>query len=144
LHVQQRPSLPIPFLIGKTEKNLSPKTVKAYKIDLIDNFINQNYYTYNCSNKRSKIMPIKNYLSSTQLSKNTAAALNSFETGEIDKLIILKNNAPKAVLISMDAYESMEEEIEDLRLTALALSRIQNFDIEQTLSHEEMMYRHTK
>jgi antitoxin StbD len=89
-------------------------------------------------------MPIKNYLSSTQLSKNTAAALNSFETGEIDKLIILKNNAPKAVLMSMDAYASMEEEIEDLRLTALALSRIQNFDIEQTLSHEEMMYRHTK
>jgi antitoxin StbD len=89
-------------------------------------------------------MPIKNYLSSTQLSKNTAAALNSFETGETDKLIVLKNNTPKAVLISMDAYESMEEEIEDLRLTALALSRIQNFDPKQILSHKEMMNKYAK
>lgn len=89
-------------------------------------------------------MPIKKYLSSTQLSKNTAATLNSFETGETDKLIILKNNAPKAILMSVDAYESMEEEIEDLRLTALALSRIQNFDPMETISHKEMMNRYAK
>ncbi len=89
-------------------------------------------------------MQIKNYLSATQLSKNTAATLNSLETGETDKLIILKNNSPKAILMSVDSYESMEEEIEDLRLTSLALARIQNFNFEETLSHKEMMDKYTK
>ena len=89
-------------------------------------------------------MRIKNYLSSTQLSKNTAATLNSLESGEIDKLIILKNNSPKAILMSFDSYEAMEEEIEDLRLTSLALSRIQNFDPEKTISHQEMMDKYAK
>ena len=89
-------------------------------------------------------MQIKNFLSSTQLSKKTAAALNSIEDGEIDKLIILKNNSPKAILMSFDSYEAMEEEIEDLRLTSLALSRIQNFDPEKKISHQEMMDKYAK
>lgn len=89
-------------------------------------------------------MQIKNYLSATQLSKQTAATLNSIENGEIDKLIILKNNSPKAILMSFEAFEAMEEEIEDLRLTALALSRIQTFDPEETISHKEMMAKYAK
>lgn len=89
-------------------------------------------------------MQLKNYLSATQLSKNTAAALNSLETGETDKLIILKNNSPKAILMSVASYEAMEEEIEDLRLTSLVLSRIQNFNFEETISHKEMMDKYTK
>ena len=89
-------------------------------------------------------MQIKNYLSSTQLAKKTAATLKTLETGENDKLIILKNNSPKAILMSFDAYEAMEEEIEDLRLTSLALSRIQNFDPGETISHREMMDKYAK
>ncbi len=89
-------------------------------------------------------MQIKNYLSSTNLAKKTAATLSLIETGETDKLIILKNNEPKAVLMSIESYEAMEEEIEDLRLTALALSRIQKFDPGETISHEEMMKKYAK
>ncbi len=89
-------------------------------------------------------MQIKNYLSSTQLSKKTAAAFNSIEDRGIDKLIILKNNSPKAILLSFESYEAMEEEIEDLRLTPLALSRIQNFNPEETISHKEMMDKYVK
>jgi antitoxin StbD len=86
----------------------------------------------------------KEYLSSTNLAKHTAATLNSLESGEVDKLIILKNNSPKAILISLESFEAMEEEIEDLRLTALALSRLQMFDPSETISHKEMMERYTK
>ena len=46
--------------------------------------------------------------------------------------------------MSFDVYEAMEEEIEDLRLTSLALSRIQNFDPGETISHREMMNKYTK
>ncbi len=53
-------------------------------------------------------------------------------------MVILKNNTPKAILMSFESYEAMEEEIEDLRLTALALSRMQTFDSAKTISHKEM------
>ena len=87
-------------------------------------------------------MPTKEYISSTHLAKSTASTINSLESDETDKIIILKNNTPKAVLMSFDAYQAMEEEIEDLRLTALALSRMQTFDPDQAVSHEEMMEKY--
>ncbi len=94
--------------------------------------------------KRGDIMQTQHYLSSTNLAKNTAATLSSIETGDSDKIIILKNNTPKAILMSIEAYEAMEEEIEDLRLTALALSRIQSFNPVESISHEEMMKKYAK
>jgi antitoxin StbD len=86
----------------------------------------------------------KNYLSATALSKKTAATLESLEKGEIEKLIILKNNSPKAILVSIDAYEAMEEEMEDLRLAALALARLQTFNPDEALSHEQIMEKFSK
>ncbi|MBW1786554.1 MAG: type II toxin-antitoxin system prevent-host-death family antitoxin [Deltaproteobacteria bacterium] len=89
-------------------------------------------------------MRAKDYLSATALSKKTSATLEALEKGEVEKLIILKNNAPKAVLLSMEAYEAMEEELEDLRLMALALARLETFDSEKALSHDEMLEKFAK
>ena len=99
---------------------------------------------YNYTDKKGVIVRIKNYLSSTNLAKNTAATLRSIAAGDTDKFIILKNNAPKAILMSIESYEAMEEEIEDLRLTALALSRIQSFDPGESISHKEMKKKYAK
>ena len=84
-------------------------------------------------------MHATDYLSATALSKKTAATLDSLEKGETEKLIILKNNTPKAILLSIEAYEIMEEEMEDLRLATLAFARINSFKPEEALSHKEMM-----
>lgn len=84
-------------------------------------------------------MRSSDYLSATNLSKKTAATLDSLEKGETEKLIILKNNAPKAVLLSMESYEAMEEEMEDLRLAVLALSRMESFDENKALTHESLL-----
>jgi antitoxin StbD len=89
-------------------------------------------------------MHSKDFLSATTLSKKTAATLDLLENGETQKLIILKNNAPRAVLLSLEAYETMVEEMEDLRLTALALARMQTFSPAKSISHEEMMDMFTK
>ena len=86
----------------------------------------------------------KNYLSATTLSKKTAATLDTLENGEIEKLIILKNNSPKAILVSIDAFTAMEEEMEDLRLATLALARLQTFKPAEALSHNQMMERFGK
>ena len=81
-------------------------------------------------------MRAADYLSATALSKKTSATLEALEKGETERLIILKNNAPKAILLSMESYEAMLEEIEDLRLTALALARVDSFDRKKALSHD--------
>ena len=86
----------------------------------------------------------KDYLSATVLSKKTSATLDSLEKGETEKFIILKNNAPKAILMSIDAYEAMEEEIEDLRLATLAFARMKSFKPEEAFSHKEMMVKFGK
>jgi antitoxin StbD len=91
-----------------------------------------------------KKMELNEYLSATDLSKKTASTLDSLEKGESEKLIILKNNAPKAVLLSIEAYRAMQEEMEDLRLTALALARMKSFREENAISHEEMMEKFVK
>ena len=89
-------------------------------------------------------MSAKEYLSATALSKRTAATLDALERDEAEKFIILRNNAPQAVLLSIDAYEALEEEMEDLRLTALALARLQTFRPEEAKSHKEMMEKFRK
>ncbi len=89
-------------------------------------------------------MRATDYLSATKLSKNTSATLDALEKGEAEKLIILKNNAPKAVLLSIESYEAMEEEIEDLRLTALALARLESFDEKKALSHQHIQEKFSK
>ena len=81
-------------------------------------------------------MRATDYLSATALSKKTSATLDALEKGEAEKLIILKNNTPKAILLSIETYEAMQEEMEDLRLTSLALARLESFEEKKALSHE--------
>ena len=89
-------------------------------------------------------MHSEKYLSATDLSKKTAATIDALEKGLADKLIILRNNAPNAVLLSIDAYEELMEEIEDLRLGALALARAKTFKEEEALSHEQVFGKFAK
>lgn len=89
-------------------------------------------------------MPRQSYLSATTLSKKTAATLDSLENGETEKLIILRNNSPKAILLSMEAFEAMEEEIEDLRLASLAFARLNTFQPDKAVSHQKMMEKFAK
>ena len=84
-------------------------------------------------------MRIEDFLSATALSKKTAATLDSLEKGKADKFIILKNNTPKAIMLSIDAYEAMQEEIEDLRLASLGFARLKSLQEHEVISHEEMM-----
>ncbi len=96
------------------------------------------YYPYN-NQIGAPCMHAKEYLSATDLSKKTAATLEALEKGEAGKLIIMKNNVPKAVLLSAETYEAMLEELEDLRLAALAMARLNTFDRSTALSHREML-----
>ncbi len=48
--------------------------------------------------------------------------------------IVYKNNKPECVLLSIEEYERLIDEIEDMKLAMIAAERIRNFDPEkQTL-----------
>ena len=44
-------------------------------------------------------------------------------------------------MLPVDAYEAIMDELEDLRIEAVARERIRTFDPEKAVSHEEMMTR---
>ena len=52
--------------------------------------------------------------------------------------VVMKNNAPECVLISPDEYVRLMDEVNDARLTKLALGRMEGFDRKKLLTAEEV------
>jgi len=77
-------------------------------------------------------------LSATDLSKKTSSILTELSEHTHDKFVIVRNNQPNAVLLSLDAYESLLEGIEDLQLSKLASERLESFDPSTAVAHEDM------
>jgi antitoxin StbD len=78
-------------------------------------------------------------LSITDMVKSAKNIINNLTTGEHDHYVILKNNSPAAVLLNIQAYEALLDELEDLRIEAVARKRLQDFDKSSAISHEDMM-----
>lgn len=76
----------------------------------------------------------------SQFSKGQAAQV--FDRLRTEKqLIVLKNNAPAAVLLSPEEYERMTEMEENYRLLLLAQERLAKGGLERAISQEQMMER---
>lgn len=52
--------------------------------------------------------------------------------------VVMKNNVAECVLLSPEEYMHMIDEIENARLGALAEARMEHFDVEQTISFDDM------
>lgn len=77
-------------------------------------------------------------LSITDMVRSAKDIMNSLTSGEQDHYVIMKNNSPAAVLLNIQAYEALLDELEDLRIEAVARKRLQSFDKSQAISHEDM------
>ena len=51
--------------------------------------------------------------------------------------VVMKNNAPECILLSPEDYLKLIDEVNDAKLMALAMQRMQNYDPEKTISEEE-------
>jgi len=80
----------------------------------------------------------KEMLSATDLSKKTSSILTELSEHKHDKFVIVRNNQPNAVLLSLSAYESLLEDIEDLQLSKTARERLERFDPAAAIAHEDM------
>ena len=53
--------------------------------------------------------------------------------------VVMKNNAPECVLLSPDEYIKLMDEVNDARLLTLASERMANYDINKTVSEDDVM-----
>lgn len=53
--------------------------------------------------------------------------------------VVMKNNAPECVLLSPEEYVKLMDEVNDARLLTLASERMANYDINKTVSEDDVM-----
>jgi antitoxin StbD len=63
-------------------------------------------------------------ISATDLQKKTRELLDRISSGEEDHFVVMRDNRPAAVMMATDRYEALMDELADLRIEAVARSRL--------------------
>jgi antitoxin StbD len=63
-------------------------------------------------------------ISSTDLQKNTRELLDRIADGRQDRFVVMRDNKPTAVMLATERYEALINELEDLRIEAVAKQRL--------------------
>jgi len=80
-------------------------------------------------------------ISVTDIQRRAKEVFERIERGDQDKYVVLKNNEITAVLLPADRYEALMDELEDLRIDAIAAERALTFDPAKVITHEDMLAR---
>ena len=81
-------------------------------------------------------------ISVTEVSRSAKTIFDRLCSGEQGKYVVMRNNAPAAVMMSITVYEAMMDELDDLHMQLMVRDRLQTFDPSKAISHEEMLKRH--
>lgn len=84
------------------------------------------------------VAAIKNTISITQFNRGLAGKIFQDVKNNGAK-VVMKNNTPECVLLSPDEYVKLIDEINDARLLALAVQRMENFNPENTIPENQVM-----
>ncbi|SCG82853.1 prevent-host-death family protein [Proteiniborus sp. DW1] len=92
---------------------------------------------------------IEKFISISDLSRGKASKVIQDVVKDESQYIIIKNNKPEAVILSLNEYmhlveikEKMNEMKEDIELIRLVNERMKNYDIENTMSQDEILKRY--
>ena len=77
-------------------------------------------------------------VSATAMARGFSARLKEVSSRDTEKLVIFKDNQPVAVMMNVQAYQDLVDELEDLRIEAIARDRLTSHQADQAISHEEM------
>lgn len=80
-------------------------------------------------------------ISVTDIQRRAKEVFERIERGDQDKYVVLKNNEITAVLLPAGRYEALMDELEDLRIDAIAAERVLTFDPAKAITHEDMLAR---
>jgi antitoxin StbD len=78
-------------------------------------------------------------VSVTKLSREARDIFERLRKGRQDRLVVMRNNAPAAVLLSVKTFQALLDELEDLRLESVARKRLRSLGRVKTFSHRVMM-----
>ena len=71
---------------------------------------------------------------------NRGQATKIFERAKAEgQIVVLKNNAPEAIILSMKEFTRMSEIVEDYALLMLAQERLANDNTQNALGEEEVL-----
>ena len=80
---------------------------------------------------------IKNTISISLFNRGMAGKVFE-EVKRSGSKVVMKNNAPECVLMAPDEYVRLMDEVNDARLLALAVSRMEHFDPKKLISGEDV------
>jgi antitoxin StbD len=80
-------------------------------------------------------------VSVTDVSRSAKTIFDRLSTGKQDKYVVMRNNAPAAVMMPVNIYEAMMNELDDLHIQLMARDRLASFDRSKAISHEDMLKR---
>jgi len=80
-------------------------------------------------------------VSVTEVSRSAKTIFDRLSSGRQDKYVVMRNNAPAAVMVPVGVYEALMDELDDLRVEMIARDRLTSFDKSKAVSHEEMLKR---
>jgi len=80
-------------------------------------------------------------VSVTTMARSFSAKLREIATRQIEKLVVFKDNEPAAVILNVEAYQELLDELEDLRVERVARERLDSFERDKAISHEDMVAR---
>ena len=80
-------------------------------------------------------------VSVTQVSREACAIFEKLRKGQRDRFVVLQNNTPIAVMLSVRAFEALLDEMDDLGVESVARRRLPSLDRNKTMRHPAMMRR---
>lgn len=80
-------------------------------------------------------------ISFTDIQRRAKEVFERIENGEQEKYVVLRNNQIAAVLLPVERYQALMDELDDLRIDVIAAERISAFDPATAVTHEEMLAR---
>jgi len=83
-------------------------------------------------------------ISVTAMVRRFSARLKDISSRATERLVIFKDNQPAAVIINVEAYQEMLDELKDLRVEAAAWERLIGFDQSKAISHDDMRARYAR
>jgi antitoxin StbD len=78
-------------------------------------------------------------VSVTEVSRSAKVIFDRLCSGKQEKYVVMRNNAPAAVMMPVSIYEALMDELDELRVELTARDRLQTFDRAKAVSHEEML-----
>jgi antitoxin StbD len=82
-------------------------------------------------------------ISITDFIRTAKKAFDALTSGNQDRYVVMKNNTPSAVVLPVEIFEAMQNELEDLRLQAIAVERVASFEPTKAISHTDMVARYS-